>query len=163
MTHFLAGQKLTASLLEEIINPKRAKVTLSASQTISHNTLTPIDWPGPDYDEGTHYNASFPDRLEVVEAGLYVATFWFRMEFDIYDRLFGTIIKNLSGGGTETVARADVRTSSAQESGHSMGGEIEMAVGDYFTFEVLLNNDSDTSGDISGAAATIRRVSDLAP
>lgn len=163
MTHFLAGQKLTASLLEAIINPKRAKVTLSASQEIPHNTLTPIDWPAPDYDQGTHYNPSFPERLTVVEAGLFPVTFWFRMEAAIYDRLFGTIVKNFVGGGTDTVARADVRTTATQEVGHSMGGEIEMAIGDYFTFEVLLNASDDLAKDVSGASATIRRAADLTP
>lgn len=132
------GEVVTASMLNThvrdnelyLADPDRVRVTRSATQSLTNNTLTNLTWNTETYDTNAlHDTATNTDRLVCVVAGLY--EFKLNLEFAANATGFRAIYIIHSVGTTAIAADILPLTGAAVAPVMFCAAEYRMAVGEY--------------------------------
>lgn len=133
---FLAGQELSASQLEKIANPPRARVLGNAVQTIPNNTFTAIRFPEQVYlHQIGHDPVSNPTFFSATVAGLYELAGGVYLATNATGSRALKWQKNgvdIPGSGSNVIAQTGVQTGIV-----ARPIEVELAVSDFVTLLVF--------------------------
>jgi hypothetical protein len=137
-----------AYLTPEFVAVQACRVTRNATQSITNNTVTTVNFNAEVFDPtGMHDNAVNNSRITIAVDGYYVVGF--NAEFASAADYNRTLVSVTLNGGNRIAHQQVPGTAVAAPPRHAVGTMIQLVAGDYIEAEVFQSNTAPAARNLS--------------